>query len=180
MLVAIYRISCFQVQKSLAQPSASASSVSHLNTAQPCSSSDLSMSSTSAATPIMLSSIVSPASDSDDLFTQTSLGWDPNDVSDESENEDEQPFTYEDAQKVYDDFMPSIERSTLKLVCVALMDNFVHGFHLKEVAAAQEVGSMFGFNEKTVRYWRKDFYENRGEFTESRQGKYTREHAYIR
>ena len=92
----------------------------------------------------MLSSIVSPASDPDDLFTKTSLGWDPDDVSDESENEDE----HEDAQRVYDDFMPSIERSTLKLVCVALMDNFVHRFHLKEVAAAQEVGSMFGFNEE--------------------------------
>ena len=45
------------------------------------------------------------------------------------------------------------------------------------MAAAQEVGPLFVFNEKPVRYWRKDFYDNKGEFTESRQGKYFRDHV---
>ena len=30
------------------------------------------------------------------------------------------------------------------------MDNLVHRFNLREVAAAQEVGSMFGFKEKKL------------------------------
>ena len=38
---------------------------------------------------------------------------------------------------------------------VTLMDNLIHRFNIREVAAAQEVGPLFVFNEKPVRYWRR-------------------------
>ena len=40
--------------------------------------------------------------------------------------------------------------------------------------AAQEAASITGFNEKTVRLYRKEFIENQGQFKEIRQGKYRR------
>lgn len=40
--------------------------------------------------------------------------------------------------------------------------------------AAQEAGSIAGFNEKTVRQYRSDFYKNGGKFSETKQGKYKR------
>ena len=43
------------------------------------------------------------------------------------------------------------------------------------VGAAQESASITGFNEKTVRMYRKEFYENKGKFKENNQGKYKRQ-----
>ena len=43
-----------------------------------------------------------------------------------------------------------------------------------DIAAATEVGLVVGFNEKTIRVWRKDFYECKGEVSESAQGKHSR------
>jgi len=39
---------------------------------------------------------------------------------------------------------------------------------------AQEAASITGFSEKTVRLYRKEFFEQKGNFKESRQGKYER------
>ena len=36
----------------------------------------------------------------------------------------------------------------------------------------QRVGLLLGHNEKTVRTWRRDFYDNQGHFSESKQGKH--------
>lgn len=48
---------------------------------------------------------------------------------------------------------------------------------MTDVGAASEAGMVIGFNEKTVRTWRNDFYANRGEFSESYQGKHA--HAFV-
>lgn len=40
--------------------------------------------------------------------------------------------------------------------------------------AANEVSLVLNYNEKTVRKWRRDFYNNKGTFTESKQGKHAR------
>ena len=37
---------------------------------------------------------------------------------------------------------------------------------MTDVGAASEAGLVTGFNEKSVRIWRNDFYTNRGEFSE--------------
>ena len=60
---------------------------------------------------------------------------------------------------------------------VTLTDNLIYRFNIREVAAAEEVGPLFVFNEKPVIYWRKGFYDNKGEFTESRQVMYFRDHV---
>lgn len=51
-----------------------------------------------------------------------------------------------------------------------LHDNYVARFGLTKTA---EVGLLLGYNEKTIRLWRKNFIINKGEFSEYRQGKYT-------
>ena len=49
---------------------------------------------------------------------------------------------------------------------------------MKVKDAAQEAGSIVGFNEKTVRRHRNDFFNNKGSLTESRRGKYERHCIY--
>ena len=45
---------------------------------------------------------------------------------------------------------------------------------MKSTAAALEVASATGLNEKTVRKYRKEFYENKGSFKDEKRGKYMR------
>ena len=56
------------------------------------------------------------------------------------------------------------------------MDTFITRFGLTQVNAAKETSLFVGgkYNEKTIQYWRKDFYNNHGEFSESLQGKHNR------
>lgn len=44
------------------------------------------------------------------------------------------------------------------------------------MAAAQEAASISGFHEKTVRLYRKEFFENNEQFKETKQGKYRRDY----
>ena len=100
--------------------------------------------------------------------------------SDESSHEDtsdedfEDTFTSEEADAVYQDWLMTMERDDLKIMAMMLHDNYVERFGLTKTAAASEVGLLLGFNEKTIRLWRKDFCEHRGEFTEYRRGKHAR------
>ena len=98
----------------------------------------------------------------------------------ESENErtlssDEgEELTDETAQAVFDDWMvclPAIQRKTL---AVLLMHSFKVRQNMNAKDAAREAGSIAGFNEKTVRQYRSDFYKNGGKFSETKQGKYKR------
>ena len=43
------------------------------------------------------------------------------------------------------------------------------------LGAAKEVGLLLGHNEKTVRTWCRDFYDNQGRFSELKQGKHLRQ-----
>lgn len=51
----------------------------------------------------------------------------------------------------------------------------MHSFRVRQKMtvkdAAQEAGSIAGFNEKTVRQYQADFYKNGGKFSEAKQGK---------
>ena len=67
-----------------------------------------------------------------------------------------------------------MKKRTGKMVAITLMNSFRRRFGLTDVAAATEVGLVVGFNEKTIRVWRKDFYECKGEVSESAQGKHSR------
>lgn len=57
---------------------------------------------------------------------------------------------------------------------IMLTDTFINHFGLTKTGAAKETALFLGVNEKTIRIWRKDFFENRGTFSESKQGKHSR------
>ena len=54
------------------------------------------------------------------------------------------------------------------------MEHFKKRFNLNTKQAAIEAGSVVGFNEKTIRRYRNDFFENEGHSTMQLQGKYER------
>ena len=56
------------------------------------------------------------------------------------------------------------------MLALILMDTFSERFGMTDVGAASEAGMVVGFNEKSLRTWRNDFYKNGGEFSESHKG----------
>ena len=54
------------------------------------------------------------------------------------------------------------------------MDMLTDRLNFTTVVAAAEVGMLLNLSEKTVRIWRRHFYQNKGHFTESKQGKHSR------
>ena len=62
----------------------------------------------------------------------------------------------------------------MKMMALMLHDNYTSRFGLTSTAAAAEVAQLLALNEKTIRLWRKDFYKNKGDFSEYRRGSYTR------
>ena len=59
-------------------------------------------------------------------------------------------------------------------MALMLHDNYTARFGLICSAAAAEVALLLGFNEKTIRIWRRYFFVNKGEFSEYRRGSYVR------
>ena len=64
------------------------------------------------------------------------------------------------------DFQPAY----VKMITLILMDTFRERFGLTDVSVASEAGMVVEFNEKSIRTWRNDFYENHGDFSESNKG----------
>lgn len=96
----------------------------------------------------------------------------PND--DASSSDGESDFDREKAQGVFDDWMISLPAAQRKMLSVVLADLLSSRFKLKSTAAAFEAAWITGYNEKTVRRYSKEFYENKGCFTEEKRGKYMR------
>lgn len=103
---------------------------------------------------------------------------------DNSDSENERPdghdeesvdiFDNQAAQNSFDDFMISLPKLVRKTLAVALMFYF-QTRQLKSVkAAALEAAYITGFNEKTIRLYRNDYFENKGQFSETNSGKYKR------
>ena len=64
------------------------------------------------------------------------------------------------------------------MLAVVLMETFKKRMGLNAKDAATEAGSVVGFNKKTVRGYRNDFFQNKGHFTTQLQGKYERHCVY--
>ena len=60
------------------------------------------------------------------------------------------------------------------MLSVILMEHIKNRLNLNAKQAATEAGSVVGFNEKTVRRYHNDFFENQGDFSVQLQGKYER------
>ena len=61
------------------------------------------------------------------------------------------------------------------MLAVILMEHFKNQLNLNVTATATEAGSIVGFNERTVRGYRSDCFENEDHFTVHLQGKYERQ-----
>lgn len=88
-----------------------------------------------------------------------------------SDMEIEEEFTEERAQEIFDDFVVALPRDVRRMLAVILMESFKK---MQVVAAATEAGSIMGYNERTVRKYRDEFFSNKGELEETKRGKYAR------
>ena len=68
--------------------------------------------------------------------------------------------------------MVSLPAYSRKMFSVLLTETLMNRLKMKSTAAALEAASATGLNEKTVRKYRKEFYENKGSFKDEKRGKY--------
>ena len=99
---------------------------------------------------------------------------DSNDESKSVSDDGESDFDDEKAQNMFNDWVVSLCAYDRKMLAVALLHTFRTRQGMLVMDAAKEAASFTGFNEKTVRTYCKQFTECRGEFEDSKQGKYER------
>ena len=95
------------------------------------------------------------------------------DESSESDEESE-GFSKDDARQVYQEWVKGQPKNNIQMMAVMFMDALMDRFNMTTRGAANEVGLVLSYSERTIRTWRQDFYTNQGHFTESKQGKYAR------
>ena len=96
-------------------------------------------------------------------------------LTDEGESSSsESDFDDEKAQDMFDDWMVSLRSYNRKLLSVALLQAFKTGQGMLVMDAAKESASFTGFKEKTVRRCKKQFFDGKGRFENTKQGKYER------
>ena len=125
----------------------------------------------SSLEPAASSTREAPVMDQDGLISENS-------DDDGSESEEEAQFDDERAQEIFDEWMVSLRLDQHRMLAVILMESFKNRQGMKVKDSAQEAGSIVGFNEKTVRKYRNDFFNNKGYLSEFRQGKYDRHCIY--
>ena len=115
----------------------------------------------------------------DDPPVRTDSG-DPRDSDSENEwgsgesSEDESEFDDDKAQQVIDEWVVSLSALDRKMLAVGLMLNYGRRQMMNVMDSAKEAASFTELNEKTVRKYKKTFFENKGKFEETKQGKYRR------
>ena len=93
---------------------------------------------------------------------------------DSSSSDSEGDFDDDAAQNCFDDFMVSLPTLARKTLSVSLMHYFQTRCGMNVKDSAQEAACITGFNEKTIRTYRTDFFANKGRFTDSTRGRYER------
>ena len=111
----------------------------------------------------------------EELSASESESESENERGDSSSSDEAAEFGDEEAQDTFDDFVLSLPLIQRKTLAVLLMQTFQVRQKMPIADAAQEAASISGFNERTVRRYRKEFFENKGRFPESRQGKHERQ-----
>ena len=101
----------------------------------------------------------------------------------ESENErgdghtsdEESEFDNVKARELLDDWVEGLPRLDKKYLSVLLFQCFRNRHRMSICDAAVEAAYIAGVNERTIRGYKKEFFENKGSFKESRQGKHKRD-----
>ena len=92
--------------------------------------------------------------------------------NDGDHHSDDEDFTEEKAQEIFDDFIVALPRDTRRMMAVLLMESFKKRQKMQVMDAAREAALITGYNERTVRKYRDEFFSNKGELEESKRGKY--------
>ena len=95
-------------------------------------------------------------------------------LTDEGESSSGSDFDNEKAQNMFDDWMVSLRSYNRKLLSVALLQAFKTRQGMLVMDVAKESALFTGFNEKTVRRYRKQFFDGKGRFENTKQAKYER------
>lgn len=90
----------------------------------------------------------------------------------ESKTEDGGEFTDQQVQKTFNNFMSAIPINDHRMLAVLCMENFRKWQSMQVVDAAREAAFIVDYSDQTVRKARKEFFENRVELEERKQGKY--------
>ena len=99
------------------------------------------------------------------------------DSADEDENqsdEEGEEFNQDKASDALTEWMLTQPRENKQSFSVMLMDHFIVKWKFVKTRAAQEAAEIVKVNEKTVRRWHKEFYDNKGCFSEDARGQYER------
>ena len=74
-----------------------------------------------------------------------------------------------------EEWVSMLHRDDIMSLSLMLHHAFVNVCKMKKTKAAEEIGKLIGKSERTVREWRKSFYDNSGTFPDSEQGHYQRQ-----
>ena len=91
-----------------------------------------------------------------------------------NEREDRSDFDNEKAKAKFDHWVVILPLYNRKMLAVMLMETLQKRIKVGSTQAALEAAWITGFNEKTVRTCRKEFFERGGEFRDEAYGKYKR------
>lgn len=94
--------------------------------------------------------------------------------SSDSEDDGDYSLATKDIQSEWKDWLKQQQKENIKMMSIMLTDTFINRFGLTKCGVAKETALFLGVNEKTIRIWRKDFFKNRGTFSESKQGVHVR------
>ena len=136
-------------------------------------SADPSTSSSGSTAPVRLDPDPSEVS-SDEEHGRNSDSENDRDASDGSSDEDASEFDSEKAQAKFDDWVVSLPLYDRKMLAVLLAETLPKRMKIKSTQAALESAWITGFNEKTVRNYKKEFFERGGKFRGEARGKYKR------
>ena len=103
--------------------------------------------------------------DLDDFQPSPETDDSSDDESSDNEGNDNIGFDFEEASKIYTEWIQEMDRDDKMMLSLFLADLLVNKLHLKVIDASELVGTLVCKNEKTVRTWRRQFYHNVGSFS---------------
>ena len=81
-------------------------------------------------------------------------------------DEDSEKFSNDDARQMNEEWLKEQPKHNIKMMAVMFMDALIDRLNMTTRGAANEVGLVLSYNEKTICTWRQHFYTNQGHFTE--------------
>ena len=84
-------------------------------------------------------------------------------------------FSSQEAVEILKNWREMTLRDDTEMTALLLWHHFHIERFMDKQEADKEVGMILGYHQKTIETWRHDFYNNKGTFSLSREGKYDRQ-----